>query len=78
LREVTERPEGVRVGILKVVGTNKELILKKSSELIENKKEYQKMINIENPYGDGKSSARILKYINYYFGFTNKLPVEFK
>ena len=61
LRDVTERPEGVECGVLKLVGTNKETIIKAASELIENKDNlYNKMSGLANPYGDGHACARIV------------------
>lgn len=78
LREVTERPEGVMAGILKIVGANKNLILKEISELIQDEGKYRKILDSKNPYGDGKASLRIFEYLNYYFGFNEKLPEEVK
>jgi UDP-N-acetylglucosamine 2-epimerase (non-hydrolysing) len=59
MRENTERPEAVTAGTVKLVGTNKELILNSVSTLINDKTEYEKMANAVNPYGDGYASIRI-------------------
>lgn len=63
LREVTERPEGVEAGTLKLVGTDKELIVDSAKELIVDSVCYEKMANASNPYGDGKASERIIEWL---------------
>ena len=60
LREVTERPEGVAAGTVKLVGTDKERITHETSLLLDNQAEYEKMSQAVNPYGDGQASARIV------------------
>lgn len=60
LREKTERPEGVKAGTVKIVGTDTKLIVKNIQKLISDREEYRKMANASNPYGDGESSKRIL------------------
>ncbi len=61
LRKLTERPEAVKAGANRLVGTNKEKIVKETLKLIQHPKEYQKMAKTRNPYGDGKASERIVK-----------------
>ncbi|MDM8224263.1 UDP-N-acetylglucosamine 2-epimerase (non-hydrolyzing) [Ligilactobacillus salivarius] len=78
LRDTTERPEGVEVGTLKLVGTESEKVKKEMEELLDNDAEYQRMAQAKNPYGDGKASKRILDAIAYYFGVTDKKPIEFE
>lgn len=63
LRNVTERPEGVEAGTLKLVGTDRKLIVDSANELLNNKKAYEKMAQAANPYGDGKASGRIVEHI---------------
>ncbi len=63
LRNVTERPEGVDAGTLKLVGTEKELIFSTADRLLTDKTAYGEMANAVNPYGDGKASERITKWI---------------
>lgn len=77
LRETTERPEGIKAGTAKLVGTQKEKIFKDTAALIENKKIYDKMSHAVNPYGDGRASSRILQAILYYLGKADKKPDEF-
>ena len=61
LREVTERPEAVKAGVVEVVGTNKNKIIEMTIELLEDKAKYKKMARGANPYGDGKASRRIVR-----------------
>jgi len=70
LRNVTERPEGVEAGTLKLVGTDKDLIVKSANELLNNKTAYEKMAQAVNPYGDGKASGRIVEHILNMSKFT--------
>jgi len=60
LREVTERPEAVEAGTAQIVGTSPERITKRTIELLENEGEYKRMSKAVNPYGDGKTSVRIV------------------
>ncbi len=63
MRDTTERPEGVTAGVVKLVGTNKEKIIKETIGLFDDKTLYKKMSTAVNPYGDGKSSQRILNIL---------------
>jgi UDP-N-acetylglucosamine 2-epimerase (non-hydrolysing) len=63
LREVTERPEGVEAGTLKLVGTDYETIVTTATELLSNTESYAKMATAANPYGDGHASERIVKWL---------------
>lgn len=67
MREVTERIEGIKAGTAKLVGVKKESIVKNSVKLLTDKNLYQKMAKKKNPYGDGKSTERIVKIINEKF-----------
>lgn len=67
LRDKTERPEGLEAGTLKIVGTEKENVVKHVKELIEDSGIYNQMAAAENPYGDGKASYKIIKEIEDYF-----------
>lgn len=64
MRDVTERIEGIKAGTAKLVGTKKEGIFNAAKELLLNRQLYQKMAKAKNPYGDGKSSKRIVKIIS--------------
>lgn len=59
MRDTTERPEGVKAGTLKLVGTDEEVIYKNFKALLEDKSLYDKMSNATNPYGDGTASRQI-------------------
>ena len=59
MRDTTERPEGVAAGTLKLVGTDEEVIYKNFKMLLENEKEYNRMAQACNPYGDGNACKRI-------------------
>ncbi len=63
VREVTERIEGVEAGTCRVIGTSRERIVNETRRLLTGGQEYTKMTKAINPYGDGKSSKRILYLI---------------
>ncbi|AWM73405.1 UDP-N-acetylglucosamine 2-epimerase (non-hydrolyzing) [Lactobacillus apis] len=67
LRDTTERPEGVKAGTLKLVGTQVDDVRAAMLQLLEDKSAYDKMANAKNPYGDGHASDRIMDAIAYYF-----------
>ncbi|WP_347175244.1 non-hydrolyzing UDP-N-acetylglucosamine 2-epimerase [Polaribacter uvawellassae] len=62
-RDVTERQEAVKTGVVKLVGTNKNTILENSYNLLDSKELYAKMSSKENPYGDGKAAKKIIEII---------------
>lgn len=64
LRDTTERPEAVKSGAVKLVGTSKEKIVEETQKLLDSKQHYEKMLSGENPYGDGRASARIIKFLS--------------
>ncbi len=64
MRDTTERPEAVDAGTVLLVGTNEELIYNEAIDLLENEDRFRKMSELHNPYGDGKSCARIVNFIN--------------
>ena len=64
MRENTERPEAVKAGTVILVGTDKDLIVSETLDLLLNKKRYNKMSKLHNPYGDGKASVKIVKFLN--------------
>lgn len=59
MRDTTERPEGIKAGTLKLVGTEEETIYNEFKRLLEDENEYAKMSNASNPYGDGFACKRI-------------------
>jgi len=60
LREVTERPEGVAAGVLKLVGTDPSRIVREARQLLDDPDAYQKVACAANPFGDGHASERIV------------------
>ena len=71
LRDTTERPEGVKVGTLKLVGTDPERVKEEMTALLTDPDLYQKMSSARNPYGDGKASERIVQAIQHYYGLVD-------
>lgn len=63
LRTTTERPEAVRYGTVKLVGTDTDVIVKEVQNLLDNESEYKKMSEAINPYGDGLASQRIVEIL---------------
>lgn len=77
LRSVTERPDAVDFGTVKLVGLEEENIFNTAVQLIDDAQEYNKMANAINPYGDGLSADRTIRIIKNYFGFSNEVVDEF-
>lgn len=75
LRDVTERPEAVDYGTVKLVGTDIAKIVEVANSLLKNKDEYDRMSKSVNPYGDGRASKRIVAAILKYYDM-NKDEVE--
>jgi len=67
MREVTERPEGIKAQIAKVVGMDSKRIVSQTRKLIFSAAAYRKMAKAVNPYGDGQAARRIVKAIADYF-----------
>lgn len=63
LRDTTERPEGVKAGTLKLVGSEEATIYKEFKHLLEDELAYQAMSQATNPYGDGKTSQYIMEIL---------------
>lgn len=61
MRNVTERPEAVAAGAVKLVGTDKKTIVREAETLLKDRRVYKKMAKAINPYGDGKAAERIVK-----------------
>ena len=59
LREVTERPEGVTAGVLKLVGADRARIVAETRRLLEDEQAYAAMAHAENPFGDGHAAEYI-------------------
>ncbi len=63
MRDTTERPEALKAGTVRLVGTDVKKILRESIKLFEDEKEYKKMSKSHNPYGDGKACEKIVIYL---------------
>tara|TARA_B100000963_G_scaffold281628_1_gene250150 strand:- start:5847 stop:6977 length:1131 start_codon:yes stop_codon:yes gene_type:complete len=63
MRDSTERPEAIDAGTVKLVGSDSKKIFDGVSSLLDNKELYKKMSRSVNPYGDGRASERIKKYV---------------
>ncbi|HBJ1646906.1 MULTISPECIES: UDP-N-acetylglucosamine 2-epimerase (non-hydrolyzing) [Clostridium] len=78
LRDVTERPEAVQYGTVKLVGTDIEKIVDEANRLLNDVEAYSSMSKSVNPYGDGIASTRIVDAILKYFELSEKEVEEFK
>jgi UDP-N-acetylglucosamine 2-epimerase (non-hydrolysing) len=63
MRDTTERPEGLDVGAVRLVGTDTGKIVFETLRLLDSETEYQTMANAGNPYGDGLAAKRIVQGI---------------
>ena len=67
MRDTTERPEAVDEGTVRLVGTDKDKIVREVNRLLNSEKEYQAMARAHNPYGDGNAAGRIVESIKEIF-----------
>ena len=63
MRQTTERPEGVDAGVLKLVGTDTDTIVREASRLLDDNQAYQAMSHAANPFGDGHAAGRIVQAV---------------
>ena len=63
MRDTTERPEAVEAGTVILVGTDKDLIVSETLDLLNNEERFTKMSKLHNPYGDGKACERVVEFI---------------
>ena len=71
MRDTTERPEGIKAGTLKLVGTDEDMIYRSFTELLDNKMVYHTMAHASNPYGDGHACERIADIVEKGWGSLN-------
>lgn len=76
LRDTTERPEALRAGTVRLVGTDPETIIAETGLLLDDPKAYEAMARAVNPYGDGAAAARCIGAMAHYFGDAPP-PAEF-
>ena len=60
MRETTERPEAVELGMVRLVGTDRDTIVSSASELLSDSSSFDKLWKQKSPYGDGESAERIV------------------
>ncbi len=75
-REVTERPEAVAYGTVRLVGPNREKIVNEVKKLIESREYYNSMAHAKNPYGDGMAAKRTVSALDYIF-YNTPRPLDF-
>lgn len=68
MRDVTERPEAVAAGTVKLVGSDRRKIVENISQLLDDNNAYTAMASIENPFGDGASAQKIIMNLRGFFG----------
>ena len=68
LRDATERPEAVDAGVARLVGTDADAIVSAASELLDDPAAYAAMAHVENPFGDGQASLRIVNALREWNG----------
>jgi UDP-N-acetylglucosamine 2-epimerase (non-hydrolysing) len=78
LRDVTERPEAVRAGTVRLVGTDKATIVREARRLLKDPRHYRNMAEAVNPYGDGRAARRIAQAVAWYFNRKRARPAPFK
>ena len=71
MRNVTERPEAVEAGTVRLVGTDRDRIFGAVSEVLTDAAAYDRMSRAHNPYGDGNASARIADILRHSPGLTS-------
>ena len=67
MRDTTERPEGIKAGTLRLVGTNEDTIYNEVKDLLFSQESYNKMAKASNPYGDGRASIKISDILERFF-----------
>lgn len=77
LRNTTERPEAVKAGTVALIGTEKDVVYNMTKHLLTDAAAYSAMSNAVNPYGDGKSSERIVQAILHELTGSRSRPDEF-
>jgi len=77
LRESTERPEGVAAGSAVLVGTDVHLIHSWVHRLLSDDAAYTAMARVQNPYGDGNASQRVVAAVEHLLGLRTTRPAPF-
>lgn len=74
LRDTTERPEAIEAGTVKLIGTDRERVYHETRKLLTDTKEYSRMANACNPYGDGAAARRIVDFILWRYRLSATRP----
>lgn len=74
LRDTTERPEAITAGTVKLIGTDRDRVYTELRRLLCDRKEYDRMANACNPYGDGRAARRIVEFILWKYGLSATRP----
>jgi UDP-N-acetylglucosamine 2-epimerase (non-hydrolysing) len=77
LREVTERPEAVRAGAARIVGTDRDTIRRWMLKLLDDRQAFRRMATAVNPYGDGRGAVRTVEAMRHFFGLRRQRVPEF-
>ncbi|MGE5558754.1 MAG: non-hydrolyzing UDP-N-acetylglucosamine 2-epimerase [Bacillota bacterium] len=78
LRDITERPEAVQAGTVRLIGMKEEVVFHETERLLTDSSAYGKMANAVNPYGDGKAANRIMQALLFYFKYSTQRPEQWK
>ena len=76
MRNETERPEGLEAGTLRLIGTDRSVIVDEARKLLADPHAYRRMAHASNPYGDGKAAERIVAWLLWKLRSGTK-PTEF-
>jgi len=76
LRTTTERPEAVQAGTVELVGVDEDLIVARTSRLLQDQDAYLQMARALNPYGDGRACVRIVEAVRYFLGLRESRPTD--
>ena len=77
LRRQTERPEGVHAGVAELMGTDREKIVARASELWTDEGAFRRMSQVASPYGDGEAARRTVEALLYELRGVGARPTEF-
>jgi UDP-N-acetylglucosamine 2-epimerase (non-hydrolysing) len=77
MRKTTERTEGIEAGCSRLVGTERENIVRETARVLKDRELYERMQASGNPYGDGKASGRIRRALLHALGRAGRRPVDF-
>jgi UDP-N-acetylglucosamine 2-epimerase (non-hydrolysing) len=75
MRDVTERPEALESGTVKLVGTDEDVIVEETALLLTDSEAYKKMAKKQNPYGDGKAAQRIVEIVSQFLDSSSPIRV---